>query len=979
MNRIRGVVVMGLAGMLLPLAGCGDDWTGFTCGAGTHEEQGVCVPDVVQQDGGQTDAEPPPDAGEPDSETPAVPGDIGAACEVAGDCQSGFCATPDLDPRLVGGYCTVTFCGDGTPCPAGSTCQDPGVGYTACFRFCDPGTVVDRTGYACQPLINDDPAIGIVAPRCTGGGDCPAGALCDSTKGICVAPPECGTGLPACGTGKTCFGGYCLTTCTGAGDCKSSEVCQPTGTGSAPSVCAPPPCVVTGHCPVGAVCVEQHDGLKYCKVPDSCTTTCATGYTCTAGLCLKSCAAGAAGDTACKAIDTRLNCADSFGVCMPACGTGDTCDEGNSCFTTDEVCLPTGVFPGSPCLPAGGGHANPWCLPVGGSGAATQSCVAGMCVPDCDEAQTATGDALCQGISSALTCMPTSGTAGSCVYACASGACPDGFSCYDAGTTGHQNACLPTGSFPSSPCLHGDASHAEPWCLPVGGSGSVTQSCFGGMCVVDCDEAAPQTGNALCQAVNAALTCIPQNGTVGMCTYACESGNCPTGMACYDPGTTGHQNACLPNGTFPFGPCATGNVCDHVAGIPQTCMQGMCVPTCANEGQCSTISAVLTCVEAEGLCFPKCSATANCNPAAVGPGLSCMTSENACLPAGSFPGAPCTANNQCLSIGPVAQTCVGEAAGTGMCAPQCVPGAGGDATCAAVNVGLKCMPMAESSTGGICNYACIAGGCGHLGTGYTCMETYQVCLPTGSFPGSPCKAGNVCDAVGGRAQSCVNAMCVPTCTQDSHCTGIDPGLTCLESEGLCVYACVAGACPDGFTCYDAGGAGHQNACIPLGSAPFYPCKLNGTCDGFGGQTMSCAMGKCVVDCNDGAGGDTVCGAIGTAISLPLVCDGVFTHKCLPACVSNSCAYLAAMGDFTCAPTGQNACLPTGSYPTSPCRTGSVCDSDVGGDPSHNLVCVNPGSGAACYFDCSWDITVCADFTGMGTCTDLGHGSICLPP
>lgn len=868
MRRAYGGIVAITSVVALLVAGCGDDWTagatcgegteeqngicvpiggGLLCGEGTHEEGGECVADPVQQDGGVV--------------TPAT-GPVGSACETAADCNTGLiCATTALDPRMVGGYCTKLMCSASNQCPAGATCVDPGVGFTACFAFCEPGLSDDacREGYACQPLL-DDPLMGMCAPACSSNDACPAGALCDADVGICVAPPACGEGLPACATDTTCFAGYCLADCSSHDDCKDGEVCQPTGAGSTDGVCAPPPCEANSDCPAGATCEEQYDGNKYCKPPVTCTGTCTeTGFSCIAGLCLKDCA----NDTTCTDIHPDLVCALAAGA----------------------VCMPKGTFPSSPCLPY-------------------------------------------------------------------------------------------------------DLEHPDPWCLPVGGSGAVTQSCYGGMCVVDCNEGNVATGDALCAAVNSALTCMPMTGTAGFCVLAC-TGTPPACAGDFSCFTTGGQNACLPKGSFPFSACATGDLCDHVSGIPQVCMDGTCVPTCANEEQCGEISSALTCVGAMGLCAPKCSATSNCNPAAVGPGFACMDSENACLPAGSFPGAPCTANNQCLAIGQVAQTCVGESTGDGMCTPMCTYGDAtlGDSLCQAVSLGLKCMPLSEATTPwtGVCNYACIAGGCGHLGTGYTCMEQYQVCLPTGSFPGSPCKTGNLCDDVGGRTQSCVNDMCVPTCTNDTHCTDISGALTCLESMGLCVFACTGNGhdCDPGYSCYEPAG---QNACIPDGSAPFYPCRLDGSCGaletGLGDLPMACTGGKCLVTCHDSGYpvGDTECGLVGTGLGLqfPLTCDNTYTKACMPACNTGSCGFLAAMGDFTCTdpgtiPAHQNACVPTGSFPFSPCREGQHCDT--------GLVCTDPDGGGttfpeACYVDCSWNQAIC---TGMGmVCLDVGFHGVCVP-
>ena len=75
---------------------------------------------------------------------------------------------------------------------------------------------------------------------------------------------------------------------------------------------------------------------------------------------------------------------------------------------------------------------------------------------------------------------------------------------------------------------------------------------------------------------------------------------------------------------------------------------------------------------------------------------------------------------------------------------------------------------------------------------------------------------------------------------------------------------------------------------------------------------------------------------------------------------------------------QSACLPTGSFPFSPCREVSSvgCDRALGGDPNLNLACV-PGPDI-CGIDCFYGgDTLCQNF-GM-LCFDFGGQYICDIP
>lgn len=133
---------IGLAlGAALVACGCGGIGDAPVCPAGTHEQGGACVSDLLSDaagagaDGPAARADGPavaPDAGEPDmmggSGADAGPdagceggGFVGAACGENCDCGSGPPGWECLDTPP-GGYCTHGCVPGSDPCPEGSAC-----------------------------------------------------------------------------------------------------------------------------------------------------------------------------------------------------------------------------------------------------------------------------------------------------------------------------------------------------------------------------------------------------------------------------------------------------------------------------------------------------------------------------------------------------------------------------------------------------------------------------------------------------------------------------------------------------------------------------------------------------------------------------------------------------------------------------------------------------------------------------------------
>jgi hypothetical protein len=345
--------------------------------------------------------------------------------------------------------------------------------------------------------------------------------------------------------------------------------------------------------------------------------------------------------------------------------------------------------------------------------------------------------------------------------------------------------------------------------VDLGGNAAVDMVCVQNTCVVDCETG----GDGLCTAVDASLTCSEAAGDI--CVLECDAGACPSGYSCFD---AGGEDECLPNGTFPGSACGASNFCAQDLGgntaVDMACVSGTCVVTCAgnNDALCGAVDASLTCSESAGnICVLECGGGGSCLP-----GFSCLDEggENACLPTGSFPGSPCraTVGNECdqnlggnaaVDMACVDDTCVVTCAGNN------------DALCAAVDAGLTC----SESAGNICVLSCATDACP---TDYSCLEfnDEDACLPTGSFPSSPCRStpGDECDQdLLGMDQfdmECTAAdLCAVQCdtNNDDLCAAFNPTWTCSTvADNVCLISCASSSCPAGYGCVNL----DEPVCLP---------------------------------------------------------------------------------------------------------------------------------------------------------------------
>ncbi|TNF38386.1 MAG: hypothetical protein EP329_00525, partial [Deltaproteobacteria bacterium] len=578
-----------------------------------------------------------------------------------------------------------------------------------------------------------------------------------------------------------CLSGTCVVDCSVGGDFLCSTVVAPflTCSEAAGAVCLPA-CDANGGCEEGFSCFAD-DGacLPTGSFPGSpcrgdalspCDAVAGAQMSCTAtGVCAVGCVDG--GDTTCRGVDPGLKCSAAAGdVCVYDCAAG--CPGGYSCFQLEETCLPTGTFPGSPCLAATVG-AEPSCGDVASAtepgGAVAMSCVRDQCVVPCAGGET--GDARCAGVDPVLGC---SEAAGACVPVCVDGACPDGFSCF-----GQEERCLPTGSFPTSPC----AVDLPCGALPGPGGVALGMRCEAGQCVVPCADLG---GDALCGAVDASLGC---SETADACVPVCVDGACGDGFSCFT-----QEDRCLPTGAFPGSPCRSDpeDACDQdLLGHPDidmVCLDGTCVVDCAAGGDyvCGQVDGSLGCSSAAGgACLPRCEEDGSCPE-----GLACFASEGTCLPVGAFPGSPCED---------------GDGAGCGS-----LPG-----------LGAMVCAEPDPALGPICLLGCDSGGtglCQQLDPGLSCYAPAgapALCLPNGTFPGSLCRDtdAGACDRdLQGQADvdlTCVAGTCQLGCTVggDTLCGLIGAGLglpsgalSCVDAGGAGAFCAQAGCASGGSSC-----------------------------------------------------------------------------------------------------------------------------------------------------------------------------------
>ena len=698
----------------------------------------------------------------------------------------------------------------------------------------------------------------------TCGGACDACNAADlgwsgGVNGTCMNAPngQGYVGSPACGNAYLCSGGAnCPINCKGDADCAASFYCAANGTclirKSQGSPCLPLP---------GADCKTLN-----CNVCAS--GFCADGFCCdsTCGACLgcSKALSGLANGT-CGPIAPQLTPKDDCKIDpFAVCGNIGTCDGNGLCALQTQ-----GVSCGTPsCSNAivttsacdGSGICSPSSAPCD-----PYQCAGNACGTTCASDANCTSNAWCD---ATQRCQAKGGVGVACAGAheCASGFCTDGVCC-DTTCSGACQAC----------------SAAK--------KGSGTDGTCGAVAVgTDPDGDCPDDGPATCNRDGAC-------SGLGTCRLYSVGTSCGA-LSC--AGSTVKSNICDGLGACGVSPvvvdcapysCAAGvclNTCasDGECSSGNFCSGGSCVPKLANGAACASSGACLTGFCVEGLCCDsacngKCQACAAKNQQSALDGGAPLDGTCGLAMAGTDPhddcpddgAGSCQRNGMCDGTG----VCGFYAAKTS-CAPSACSGAAKiDYACS----GLGACLFSSTDCGA---QACKAGACtsGCADDTDCASSSYcnaGVCMPR-TKAGASCKTSAECETT-----FCVDGYCCNT-PCDGQCEACDV----VKAEGICIpvsgepHGSVRAACNAGA---DAGDA-------DAGDGLCAKSACNGverlSCAGYVGQGVRCREPSCTdgvvtfAGYCDGLGSCPAATVADTKACAPFVCGG---QACAESCASDA--------------------------------------------------------------------------------------------
>lgn len=564
-------------------------------------------------------------------------------------------------------------------------------------------------------------------------------------------------------------------------------------------------------------------------------------------------------------------------------------------------------------------------------------------------------------------------------------------------------------------CLAADDGWPDGLCASACGDGcgaglACASLAAGALCLPACDAAAD---------CRPGWVCAPE---AGVCLPDCRGGFSCGGLVCDDAtglcGLTGGEGApdgapCAADGDCASGACVGGGApgslcagpCDGAAcGPDERCVRlgthPLCLPACG-EG----CGADRVCAPGVDACLPDCRAGWSCGS------LACLDDGTCGLPEspGAPVGAPCQADLDCAG-----SVCLAADGQPGACAAPCAAGeCPAGQVCARLGDHLMCVAACASTCApghvcapdlGACLPDCRDGwDCGAL----TCDAGTGVCgLPdaTGGAVGAACGGPAECEsgACAAEADGWKGGMCVAACVDGACPTGQScvtlggtplclpvcaggcrDGYVCSPAAHACLPDCRLGwSCGDGLVCQDDGRCGLPTTTpAPLGA----PCAADADCasavcfrelDGAG-QPTGWKDGTCAAPCGSAACGDGGCVVLDqVSWCLPpctagscrqgYVCSSDL-HVCLPDCrLGWSCG-----GSFTCGDDGEcRIVLPTLAPLAAPCQSHAECESGA---------CMLPPQ-----LDVPWSYGVCIQPCGAGcpagtACTVAGPSQLCMPP
>lgn len=515
--------------------------------------------------------------------TPPTGAELGAPCEAAGDCRSGFCYPERFESEPTGyyqGMCVSFARYEGSQaqggCPAGSVlAADPAttpVGMAVgCYREC---MVEDcRPGYFCASFVPG--TSGFCAPTsCAVPGypPCPPGAICEvgaDGYGACTTCTPmctgrdcgmdgCGGDCGTCASGYTCNAGICecvppsaAALCSAAGaDCGTITVTDACG-GARTVGCGT--CTSVSTC--GAItpnrcgCVAETDAELCTAAGATCGTIsrfdrCAVRRSLLCGTCLapETCGGGGVAGT-CGSCTPETDAE----LCTAASATCGSISVTDRCGTARSVGCGTCVSPET----------------CGGAGVAN---TCGICTPSC-------AGRICGG----------DGCGGSC------GTCAVGERC-------RLGACetIPCDPVDNTGCTSSERCEATTGICGPAGPQMAWDSCFGSS---DCaGEHVCTSGNLCREYCNVDSDCrdgrcvhdLPGT-SVGLCSRTCDpvtSSGCAGIYGCFvfDSSRTREATDCLI-----YGSGLTGSSCSVAVHCSRgyTCAGGSCRRTCLLGTTCS--------------------------------------------------------------------------------------------------------------------------------------------------------------------------------------------------------------------------------------------------------------------------------------------------------------------------------------------------------------------------------------------------------
>ncbi|MFM2153313.1 MAG: hypothetical protein RL199_1748, partial [Pseudomonadota bacterium] len=825
--------------------------------------------------------------------------DVGAACRVAGDCESGATCRA--------GFCYQPATKAGEACTADADCAAP--------MFCK-----GRTAKVCTAPQG-------AGETCTAGSQCQAGLVCNARLGQCAGLQLATAGCAVtadCAAGLFCKNRACTApqaagaTCSASSECDTGLVCSSTTRKCATAIADGAGCKADVDCAAGLFCGGPATAKTCRGTPGAVDAGCSAGRDCASLVCSKAgrCVAATLTDKVKNGGESDVDCGVESAKCAvkKACLTNANCAEGLDCF--EGKCLRA--------LAAACGAADECKAPMFCSGptAATRVCRDAFSCEDGLKNQSET-DVDCGGVcaSSGKTCAaqklcirPQDCASGSCLGGrCAAATCRDGLkngdekgvdcgstACglckpgtlvADADATRCDSGVVAAGRCAPANCFDGRVNGDET--ARVG----LKAECGGASCRACPIDAACRTGrdcgSGICQGATARAfgkclqpypndkvkngdeTDVDCGGTSGK---GCALGQaCLSGADCAAPAKAGASVSCTANKCVDTSLCSN-NATD--AGEADRNCGGICDAKCAETKLClvdsdcaSNVCAKASPTAARPTCQPAATITADGRINANETGVDCGAKGEAPVEgvAKCFVGSGCDDDSDCLTNICLSGKCSNGVCGNGLnrtcgrdCTLLCASGSSATSSCRG---NLDCASgwcQQDANGDGTCaNIGCIIDRVAYQADAVNPSNALQYCDPSRPTtwsrivcgdgkrqPGEACDDGNRLDQDG-----CTAQCKVAKCGDGIQRSGVE---ACDDGNGVdddaCHDDCTPARCGDAYQQANEQCEDHNteagDGCSPtcqfenLCLTNFGGCdSVRGTCTpGTGTRTCGCQAG-----------------------------------------------------------------------------------------------------------------------------------------